>query len=48
MSIYGVATVVLFILKLTGVLAISWWAVFAPALMGLVIGLAVRAIISRY
>lgn len=48
MSIYGVSTVVLFILKVTGVLAISWWFVFAPVLVGLLIGLIFRAIVESY
>lgn len=47
MTIFGVATIVLFILKVTGVLAISWWTVLLPSFIGLLINLVVYAIFVR-
>ena len=47
MTVFGVATLVLFILKVTGVLAISWWIVLLPSFIGLLINLIAYAIFVR-
>lgn len=36
MSFLGVVTVVLLVLKLLGLVSISWWIVFAPIIFGVV------------
>ena len=47
MTVFGVATLVLFILKVTGVLAISWWIVLLPSFIGFLINLITYAIVVR-
>ena len=38
-SLCGVIFIILLILKLIGVISISWWWVFSPLLIGFVIGI---------
>ena len=38
-SLCGVIFIILLILKLIGVISISWWWVFSPLIIGFVIGL---------
>lgn len=38
-SLCGVIFIILLILKLFGVISISWWWVFSPLIIGFVIGL---------
>lgn len=44
MNILDVLFVVLVLLKLLGVITISWWLVFSPLIVGLLIGLIVLII----
>lgn len=36
---FGVVFIILFILKLFGVISISWWWVFSPLIVGFAIGI---------
>ena len=38
-SLCGIIFIILLILKLLGVISISWWWVFSPLIIGFVIGL---------
>jgi hypothetical protein len=42
---FGLLTIVLIVLKLTGHISISWWWVFAPLIAGVLIWIVILAII---
>lgn len=44
MSLLGVLTVILLVLKLLGLVSISWWIVFTPIILGVVINIVVFTI----
>ena len=48
-SLCGVIFIILLILKLIGVISISWWWVFSPLIIGFVIGIlmVILILISR-
>ena len=44
--VWGLGTVVLLVLKLTGTISISWWVVFLPLMIGTGLSIAVLLIIA--
>lgn len=39
MSVFGIATIVLIVLKLAGVISWSWWLVFSPVILSVLLSL---------
>lgn len=44
--IWGLGTVVLLVLKLTGTISISWWVVFLPLMIGAGLSIAVLLVLA--